>query len=48
MKPPVVTDRRTALLAGCVLLASGSWMIWQAYEARGRMRPFWLRFLPGA
>ena len=48
MTKPVVTDRRTALLAGSVLLGAGSWMIWQAFEARGRTRPFWVRFLPGA
>ncbi|MBN9327980.1 MAG: hypothetical protein J0I87_13845 [Cellulomonas sp.] len=48
MGAPVVTDRRTALMTGCVLLGVGSWMIWLAYEARGRVRPFWVRFLPGA
>ena len=35
----VVTDRRWALLLGVAAVAAGSWLLSQAYEARGRSRP---------
>lgn len=47
MSRPVVPDRRTALLAGVGLVLLGSWLLYDAYEARGRGRPFALRLLPG-
>ncbi len=45
---PVVPDRRTALLAGVGFLVLGSYLLYDAYEHRGRTRPFALRWLPGA
>lgn len=44
---PVITDRRWALLLGLAGVAGGSWLLWQAYEARGRTRPLAMRLLPG-
>ncbi len=48
MTRPVIPDRRTALLAGAGLVVLGAWLLYDAYEARGRTRPFALRLLPGA
>lgn len=48
MSGPTVPDRRTALLAGVGCVVLGAWLIYDAYDARGRQRPFWLRLLPGA
>lgn len=48
MSGPVVPDRRTALLAGVGFLALGSWLLFDAYERRGKSRPWWTRMLPGA
>lgn len=44
---PVIRDRRTAQLAGVLLLTAGAFCLYDAYEARGRSRPFVARFLPG-
>jgi hypothetical protein len=44
---PRVRDQRTALLAGAVCLAAGTFLIYDAYDARGSRRPVWLSFLPG-
>jgi len=44
---PKIPDQRTALLAGAGLLVAGTWCIYQAYDARGSKRPYWLSFLPG-
>jgi hypothetical protein len=43
----VVHDRRLAQWGGYAAVAFGSWLLWQAYEARGRHRPFAAKFLPG-
>jgi hypothetical protein len=42
---PVIPDRRTAQLAGVVLLVAGAYCLYDAYEGRGRPRPFLMRFL---
>lgn len=47
MSKPVVPDRRAALLGGITLITLGAWLLYDAYEARGRSRPFAMRFLPG-
>jgi hypothetical protein len=44
---PVVPDRRTAQMAGVGFVFLGAWLLYDAYEARGRQRPFWTRLLPG-
>lgn len=46
-KGPVIPDRRAAQLGGVVFLSLGAWMLYDAYEARGRTRPFLTRLLPG-
>lgn len=44
---PVVPDRRTAQLAGVSFVCLGAWLLYDAYEARGRTRPFLMKLLPG-
>lgn len=44
----MVPDRDTALWGGVAAIVLGSWLLYDAFEARGRTRPFWSRFLPGA
>lgn len=44
----MVRDRRTALVGGYVLITVGSMLLWDAYEARGKARPFLTKLLPGA
>ncbi|MFP5372401.1 MAG: hypothetical protein ACLGI3_16860 [Actinomycetes bacterium] len=44
---PLIPDRRTAQLAGIGFVCLGAFLLFDAYEARGRSRPFARRFLPG-
>lgn len=44
---PKLPDQRTALVLGAVLLVAGTYCIYDAYDARGARRPFWLHFAPG-
>lgn len=44
---PRIQDRRTEVLVGAVLLIAGSWFMWDAYDGRGRRRPWGLSLLPG-
>lgn len=45
---PVIRDRRTALVIGYGGILVGAWALWDAYECRGKPRPFAAKFLPGA
>jgi hypothetical protein len=45
---PVIPDRRAALLIGYGGIVVGALALWDAYELRGRRRPFLTKFLPGA
>lgn len=45
---PWVPDRRVALWGGVAGILFGSLLLYDAYERRGRGRPFTLKFLPGA
>ena len=47
MSRPVIPDRRTAQLAGISFVCIGAFLLYDAYENRGRSRTFALRFLPG-
>lgn len=46
-RSPVIRDRRVAQFGGIAMVIVGARLIYDAYEARGRHRPFWLRFMPG-
>lgn len=45
-KGPVIPDRRTAQMAGVGFVCLGAFLLFDAYEARGRQRPFFMRLLP--
>jgi hypothetical protein len=45
---PVIPDRRAALLIGYGGIIVGALALWDAYELRGKKRPFLTKFLPGA
>ena len=44
---PLVPDRRTALLGGFACVFVGTLLLFDAFERRGKTRPFALRFIPG-
>jgi hypothetical protein len=44
---PVLRDRRTEQYLGIAGIVIGSALLYDAYENRGRSRPWWLRWLPG-
>lgn len=46
-RSPVVPDRQMAVLGGVVFMCVGAFLLHDAYDARGRSRPFVMRFLPG-
>jgi hypothetical protein len=46
-KRPVIRDRRLALVIGYVGILGGALALWDAYEGRGRQRPFYVKLLPG-
>lgn len=43
---PWVADRRLAKWGGYACIVVGSMLLWDAYENRGRQRPFASKFLP--
>lgn len=45
-RPAALHDRNVELAAGIALFLGSAWLIYDAYEGRGRSRPFWARFLP--
>jgi len=42
-----IKDRRMAQVGGVGFIVLGSAMLWDAYENRGKSKPFWIKFLPG-
>lgn len=48
MSRPVCKDHQTALLLGLALTVAGSLLLYDAFENRGRTRPWALKLLPGA
>lgn len=47
-RKPVVRDRHLALYGGIAALVVGSLLLHDAFEARGRSRPWVTKLLPGA
>lgn len=47
MTRPLIGDRNVALTVGVALVIAGAFLLTDAYERRGRTRPFAMRFLPG-
>lgn len=45
-KRALIRNRNTALLVGYLGLFIGAVAMWDAYENRGRQRPFASKFLP--
>jgi hypothetical protein len=39
-RPALLRDRHVELAAGIALFIAGAWMIRDAYEGRGKKRPF--------
>lgn len=48
MAGPWIRDRKVAQWGGYALIVAGAALLWDAYEARGRVRPFWSKLMPGA
>lgn len=44
---PIVRDRDLALYAGLAAYVLGSVLLWDAFEGRGKAKPFWTKLLPG-
>lgn len=44
----VFGSRNVALTIGYGGILIGSYALWEAYESRGKQRPFLVKFLPGA
>lgn len=47
MRKPLIRNPQHALCLGLVLTITGAYLLYDAHEARGRSRPFLLRFVPG-
>jgi hypothetical protein len=45
-RPRILRDRQVELGLGAVAFLVSAWLIYDAYEGRGRTRPFAARFLP--
>jgi len=46
-RKPWIADRKVAQAGGITFVMLGGLMLWDAFEGRGRMRPFWAKLLPG-
>lgn len=47
MSKVVVRDRSKALWLGYGMVAVGTLLLWDAYDNRGRSKPFLAKFVPG-
>jgi hypothetical protein len=45
-RPALLANRNTELTLGVGLFIASAWLIYDAYEGRGRKRPFVARVLP--
>ncbi|MFL6144518.1 MAG: hypothetical protein ACJ72N_21980 [Labedaea sp.] len=43
---PLVHDRELALCLGLAAYVVGAVLLWDAFEGRGRGKPFWVKLLP--
>jgi hypothetical protein len=43
----LVKDQAQAKWLGLAMVGLGSYLIYEAYDKRGRTKPFWTRFVPG-
>lgn len=48
MPKHVIADPAAEVWLAAALLLAGAWLLHDAYENRGRQRPFVLRFLPAS
>lgn len=46
-RKPIVGDRQTAIVMGLAAYALGTLLLWDAYEHRGKDRPFIFRIISG-
>jgi hypothetical protein len=47
MSKVIVKDRGVALWVGYGAIALGTLLLWDAYDNRGRSKPFVAKFVPG-
>ncbi|MCW2498131.1 hypothetical protein [Jatrophihabitans sp.] len=47
MSRPAIRDRNAAIAGGVLCILLGSWLLYDAYEARGISKPYLAKFLPG-
>ena len=47
MNGPRIANRRHEIVVGAACLILGTWLIYDAYDARGVKRPYALHLLPG-
>lgn len=40
-RQPIVKDRELALTLGVIAYIAGAVLLWDAFEGRGKSRPFW-------
>jgi hypothetical protein len=47
-KTHIFRKANTAAAVGIVLVCAGAYLLHDAYDARGRSKPFLMKFVPGA
>jgi hypothetical protein len=47
-KQHVIANRQSALMVAVACYVAGSYLLWDAYEGRGRPKPWAFKLLPGA
>jgi hypothetical protein len=45
MRRPIIANQQTGIIVGLVLIAGGTYLVYDAYERRGKIRPFLMRVL---
>lgn len=44
----MIKDRELAKTLGVIAYVIGAVLLWDAFEGRGKGKPFWTKLLPGA